>query len=90
MFRANIVITLRPSLLDPQGKAVRHALESLKMGTIRDVRIGKFIELTIDSQQEAEARRVTEQACKELLGNPVMEDYSFTISPVGEERSGKP
>ena len=82
MFRANIVITLRPSILDPQGKAVHHALESLKMGTIRDVRIGKFIELTIDANLEEEARSLTEQACKQLLGNPVMEDYSYTIAQV--------
>ena len=82
MFRANIVITLRPSILDPQGKAVHHALESLEMGTIRDVRIGKFIELTIDAAQEQEARRLTEQACKQLLGNPVMEEYSYTITQV--------
>lgn len=79
MFRAKIVITLRPSILDPQGKAVHHALESLQMGTIREVRIGKFIELTIDSQDATQAERLTEQACRQLLGNPVMEDYSFTI-----------
>jgi phosphoribosylformylglycinamidine synthase PurS subunit len=88
VFRANIVITLRPSILDPQGKAVRHALESLNMGTIRDVRIGKFIELTIDAKAEQDARKLTEQACKELLGNPVMEDYSYTIAPVGEQEDG--
>lgn len=79
MFRAKIVITLRPSILDTQGKAVHHALESLQMGTIREVRIGKFIELTIDSQDATQAERLTEQACRQLLGNPVMEDYSFTI-----------
>jgi phosphoribosylformylglycinamidine synthase subunit PurS len=82
MYRAKIIITLRPSILDPQGKAVHHALESLQLATIKDVRIGKFIELTIDAKNEAEARRMTEQACNQLLGNPVMEDYSYTMSSV--------
>lgn len=79
MYLARIVITLRKSILDPQGKAVHHALESLTMKNICDVRIGKFIELKIDAPDEREAGRLTEQACKQLLGNPVMEDYSFTI-----------
>ena len=82
VFRARIVITLRPSILDPQGKAVHHALETLELGNIRDVRIGKYIELSIDARHEAEARRLTEEACKQLLGNPVMEDYSYTIAEV--------
>ncbi len=82
MYVAKIIIKLRRSILDPQGKAVHHALESLDMRAIHDVRIGKFIELKIDSHDEREAGRLTEQACKQLLGNPVMEDYSFTIERI--------
>jgi phosphoribosylformylglycinamidine synthase subunit PurS len=83
VFKANIVITLRPSILDPQGKAVMHALKSLAMNEVRDVRIGRFIELTIESTDKAKAERIAEEACKKLLANPVMEDYAFTL-----ERSG--
>ena len=79
MYLAKITITLRKSILDPQGKAVHHALESLDMPGICDVRIGKFIELKIESVDEREAHRVAEQACRQLLRNPVMEDYTFTV-----------
>jgi len=78
-FRANIHITLRKSILDPQGKAVLHALQSLGMTPVQDVRIGKHIELSVDCVNEKEAAAVVEEACRKLLANPVMEDYSFTI-----------
>jgi phosphoribosylformylglycinamidine synthase subunit PurS len=78
-YRANIHITLRTSILDPQGKAVLHALGSLGMDSIRDVRIGKYIELAIECGSKADAARLAEEACRKLLANPVMEDYTFTI-----------
>ncbi len=78
-YRANIRVTLRTSILDPQGKAVHHALGSLGMGAISDVRIGKYIELSIDTGSEQEATRLAEEACRKLLANPVMEDYTYSI-----------
>ena len=80
MYTARIRVTLRPSILDPQGKAVQHAIASLGAGTVSDVRIGKYIEAKIDAKTEAEARRTTEEVCKKLLANPVMEDYTFDIA----------
>ena len=85
MYRAKIIVKLRTSILDPQGKAVRHALESLAMNNVLDVRMGKFIEISIDAGNQLDAERITEEACKKLLANPVMEDYSFTVEPIGEE-----
>ena len=82
MYRARIIIKLRASILDPQGKAVHHALESLAMKEVLDVRIGKFIDMRIDTKNRSDAERITDEACKKLLANPVMEDYSFTIEPV--------
>lgn len=82
MFLAKIVITLRKSILDPQGKAVHHALQSLRMKDVQEVRIGKVIEMKIDSVQKARAEQVTEEACKKLLANPVMEDYTFSVEKI--------
>ncbi len=79
MYLARVVVTLRPSLLDPQGKAIHHALGSLGLGAIEDVRMGKFLELRIQAPTEDETRRFVDEACRKLLANPVMEDYSFTI-----------
>jgi len=79
MFLAKIIITLRKSMLDPQGKAVHHALQSLQMRDVQEVRIGKLIEMKINSTEKDQAEKVTEEACKKLLANPVMEDYTFSV-----------
>ena len=81
-YKANIHITLRPSILDPQGKATRHALHNLGFDTVSDVRMGKFVELWVDAPSEAEAKTITEEACTKLMANPVMEDYTFVLETV--------
>jgi phosphoribosylformylglycinamidine synthase PurS subunit len=80
VYVVRIKVTLRPSILDPQGKAVQHAIASLGAGSVSDVRIGKYIEAKIDAPSEADARRTAEEVCKKLLANPVMEDFSFEIA----------
>lgn len=79
MYKAQIKVTLRKSILDPQGKTVEHSMQSLGYKNISDTRIGKYIELKIDASSENEARKVTEEVCHKLLANPVMEDYEFSI-----------
>ena len=79
MYLAKVVVTLRKSILDPQGKAVHHALESLNMASVQDVRIGKFIEIKIAATTKEDAERVTTEACKKLFANPVMEDFTFSV-----------
>jgi phosphoribosylformylglycinamidine synthase PurS subunit len=79
MYLAKVVVTLRKSILDPQGKAVHHALGSLGINGVEQVRIGKQIEMTIDSADRGDAERITREACQKLLANPVMEDFSFTL-----------
>ena len=79
MFNARVRITLRKSILDPQGKAVEHAISTLNVGTIHNVRIGKFIEMKVDVRDEAAARAATEEVCRKLLANPVMEDYHIEL-----------
>ena len=79
MYSAKIKVTLRKSILDPQGKAVEHSIQSLGYKNIKDTRIGKFVELKIDAGSEQEAKKVTNEVCAKLLANPIMEDYEFEI-----------
>ncbi|MFC2093499.1 phosphoribosylformylglycinamidine synthase subunit PurS [Bacteroidota bacterium] len=84
MYIAKIKITLRSSILDPQGKTVEHSLKSLGYDKIEDTRMGKYIELKINADSKAEAESIADKACEKLLANPVMEDYEFEISKDGE------
>jgi phosphoribosylformylglycinamidine synthase PurS subunit len=79
VYVARIRITLRPSILDPQGKAVHHATASLGLTAVADVRMGKYVEVRIDSASEGEARSLTETLCRKLLANPVMEDFTYEL-----------
>lgn len=82
MYSAKIKVTLRKSILDPQGKAVEHSMQSLGYNNVIDTRIGKFIELKIDAKSEDEAKKITGEVCQKLLANPVMEDYEFEVTNV--------
>lgn len=79
MFKAEITVTLRPSILDPQGKAAQHALGELGFDSVRQVRIGKVIALDIEADTAAEAERIAKDAADKLLANPVMEDFDVVI-----------
>ena len=82
MFKANITVTLRPSILDPQGKASLHALGELGFDSVSGVRIGKYIEMEIEAATSEEARSIADKAASQLLSNPVMEDYHIEINEV--------
>lgn len=79
MYKANIYITLRKSILDPKGKATLHALHSLEFNSITHARIGKFIELTVEAESDEKATEMVDQACQKLMANLVMEDYRFDL-----------
>ena len=79
MFKANITITLRPSILDPQGKAMQHALHDLGHASVAQVRAGKHIEMLIEAASAAEAEHVATKACEQLLANAAMEDFAVEI-----------
>lgn len=81
-YKAKIRVTLRPSILDVQGKAVQHALENLGYATVDAARIGKYIEVTINEDDSTEAERIGEEICRKLLANPVMEDYSVELEKI--------
>lgn len=78
--RVKIFVSLKESVLDPQGLAVQRSLHSLGFQEVQEVRMGKYIELSLNlhSGQEAEAR--VREMCARLLANPVIEDYRFEIS----------
>ncbi len=79
MFKANIYITLRESILDPKGKASHHALKNLGYDKVEKVRIGKFIEMDIDASSESEAKEIAQESCQKLLANEVMENYRIEL-----------
>lgn len=80
MVQARISVTLKNGVLDPQGKAIEHALSGLGFGGVSDVRQGKVIELTLDEQDPAAARAKVEAMCEKLLTNPVIETYSIELA----------
>lgn len=85
IFTAKVVIKLRESILDPQGKTVENSLKSIGFSAILETRIGKYIELKIDAENEEDARILIENACEKLLANPVMENYSYTLEKSEKE-----
>ncbi len=79
MLSVKVMVTLKPGVLDPQGKTVRNALESLGFKGLVDLRIGKIMEIKLDGILPEEARLQVEEMCKKLLANPVIEDYRYEI-----------
>ena len=81
-FIAEIDVMPHKALLDPQGKAVTGSMKNLGLPEIGNVRIGKHIQLEIEADGETAAREKIEKACKELLANPIMEGFSYSIVAV--------
>ena len=74
-FRIEIRVTPRKGILDPQGKAIHHALHSLGWEQVDDVRVGKALHIEIDADDADAARSEAEAMCRKLLANPVTEDF---------------
>ena len=74
-YRIEIRVTPRPGILDPQGKAIHHSLQSLGWSAVEDVRVGKAIHVELDAASEQEARDEAEAMCRKLLANPVTENF---------------
>ena len=87
VYRARVFVTLKEGVLDPQGKAVRQGLVSMGYTSIDEVRVGRYIVLTVNAPGELEARSQVDEVCRRLLANPVIEDYEFELGPVGEART---
>ena len=78
--KAKILVTLKNGVLDPQGKAVAHALDGLGFSGVQDVRQGKFIELQLAETDPVKAREQAEQMCRQLLANTVIENYQIDLT----------
>ena len=81
-YRLEVRVKPRPGLLDPQGKAIHHALVSLGWSEVSAVRVGKAMYLDIDATSAESAAEAAEAMCRKLLANPVTEDFEVTV--VGE------
>jgi phosphoribosylformylglycinamidine synthase len=78
-FNARITVMPQKALLDPQGRAVSSSMKNINLAEIGNVRIGKHITLEVDANDKAAAEQKVDQACKQLLANPIMETYEFVI-----------
>lgn len=79
LYHAKVYVTLRPSVLDPAGTAVRAGLSHMGYDNVSKVRIGKYIELDLTAESEALAQQQLDKICDQLLANPVIENYRVEI-----------
>jgi len=79
MAKAKIYVVPKAGVLDPQGAAVKKALDSLGFRGIKDIRIGKFINIELDDNHTNETEKNVDEMCQKLLANEVIEDYYFEI-----------
>ncbi len=89
MLTAKIYVTLKPGVLDAQGDTVKSALETLGFKGVGDVRIGKFMVVTLNSATREQATAQVEEMCKRLLANPVIENYTFEVEGETDNAPGK-
>jgi phosphoribosylformylglycinamidine synthase len=77
--KAKIHVTLKQGILDPQGKAIEHALDSLGFKNAANVRVGKYMELDLMEQDKAKAEAEVKSMCEKLLANTIIEEYRFEL-----------
>ncbi len=82
MFLARVYVTLKPTVNDPQGLTIRGGLHSLGFESVEAVRAGKYIEITLDGDDQAAAEQQLTDMCQKLLANPVIEDFRFELREV--------
>lgn len=77
--KALVTVMLKEGVLDPQGKAIEHALHALDHKSCSHVRVGKMIQMDLDETDTDKARQLVEEMCEELLANTVIEDYQIEL-----------
>lgn len=82
-YHVQIEITLKPTVMDAQGTTIERALHKLGHNNVSDVRIGKFITLTIEAASVSEARSSADAMCKELLANQIIEQFDVQVTDAG-------
>ena len=78
--KAKIHVTLKQGILDPQGKAIEHALDSLGFKNAENVRVGKYMELDLTEADKAKAEAQVRQMCEKLLANTIIEEYRYELT----------
>jgi phosphoribosylformylglycinamidine synthase subunit PurS len=81
MWLARVYVTLKPTVNDPQGLAIRGGLHNLGFESVESVRAGKYLELRIAEPDQTEANAKVDRMCRQLLANPVIEEYRFDLEP---------
>lgn len=79
MVLAKVYVTLKKGILDPQGKAVKGAVHSMGYTDVKDIRVGKYIELKFEDENLNLVKEMVDEMCKKVLTNPIIEDYTFEI-----------
>ena len=79
VYKAKIFVTLRENILDVQGKAIEHALNSLEFNNFSNVRIGKYIQLSVTAQNDGQVEEMVKIGCDKLIANPIIENYNIEI-----------
>lgn len=79
MFKANVYVSLKKQVLDPQGKTIQHALHDLGFDAVQSIRYGKFLEVELDAPTKEKAEEDLDAICRRLLANPVIEDYRYEL-----------
>jgi phosphoribosylformylglycinamidine synthase subunit PurS len=77
--KAKIHVTLKPGILDPQGKAIEHALETLGFNSASHVRVGKYMELELKESAKGQAEAEVKAMCEKLLANTIIEEYRYEL-----------
>jgi len=80
MLKATVYVTVKENVLDPQGNAVQGALHSMGFNEVGKVRIGKYMEMQLDTDNRSEAEERVRAMCEKLLANTVIEDYRYELS----------
>ena len=83
---ARVIVTPKPLVNDPQGITVRQGLATLGFREVSNVRVGKYIEVSLDAKDEHEARQRVEAMCRQLLANNVIEDFHFEIESEANQK----
>ncbi|CAE6736258.1 MAG: phosphoribosylformylglycinamidine synthase subunit PurS [Nitrospira sp.] len=78
--KAKIHVTLKQGILDPQGKAIEHALDSLGFNNAANVRVGKYMEVDLNETDRAKADAQVKRMCEQLLANTVVEEYRYELT----------
>jgi len=82
MLRAIVTVMLKKGIFDPQGRAVHNGLESIGFEGVKNVRVGKQLEIDLDLTDRAEAAKAVDEMCDKMLANPVVESFSYEITEV--------